>query len=34
LNLSDKNDIHRVWMGVSIETAIVVRDVDGKRGFY
>src|SRR5262245_43487228 len=29
-HLSDENDIHRVWMGVSTETGIAVRDVDGK----
>ena len=28
--LSDENDISRVWMGISTETGIAVHDVDGK----
>jgi len=30
LHLSDENDTKRVWMGISTETGIAVRDVDGK----
>lgn len=30
LHLRDQNDTHRVWMGISNDTGVVVRDTDGK----
>ena len=30
LQLSDESDTYRVWMGISTETGLAVRDVDGK----
>lgn len=30
LNFVDKNDVARVWVGISNETGTAIRDVDGK----
>ena len=30
LHLRDESDTHRVWIGISNETGVAIRDVDGK----
>lgn len=30
LHFTDENDAYRVWMGISTETGLALRDVDGK----
>jgi hypothetical protein len=30
LHMTDDSDVDRVWVGISTETGVAVRDVDGK----